>query len=174
MATHASRARKPRHMGSRDHRAGKLHSTWVFERELSKRPIAMFGAKARGIIRLAGVASAFERRCIGPGWPHPGEGFRMPAGAGRGSGRGPAYENRPSTNPRACGAGLRGFRVLAERDDGGVGSAMAPTGTRRVRLCSRRSVEPELVARDVHAFSRFPGERRAGGGRRNNGHCGVG
>ena len=59
-----------------------------------------------------------------------GEGFRMPAGAGRGSGRGPAYENRPSTNPRACGAGLWGFRVLAERDDGGVGSAMAPTGTR--------------------------------------------
>src|SRR5271157_2737914 len=24
-----------------------------------------------------------------------------------------AYENRPSTNPRACGAGLWGFRALA-------------------------------------------------------------
>ncbi|MGA2494613.1 MAG: hypothetical protein ABSF67_16975, partial [Roseiarcus sp.] len=32
-----------------------------------------------------------------------------------------AYENRPSTNPRACGADLWRFRVLAERDDGGVG-----------------------------------------------------
>jgi transposase len=32
-----------------------------------------------------------------------------------------AYENRPSTNPRACGADLWGFRVLAERDDAAAG-----------------------------------------------------
>lgn len=27
-------------------------------------------------------------------------------------GMGPAYEDRPSTNPRGCGDGLWGFRVL--------------------------------------------------------------
>jgi hypothetical protein len=85
-----------------------------------------------------------------------------------------AYENRPSTNPRACGNDLWGFRLLPERYGSNVGSAMAPTGTRRVRLGARRSVESELAARDVQAFSQGPGERRADGGRRNNGHCGLG
>jgi hypothetical protein len=46
-----------------------------------------------------------------------------------------AYENRPSTNPRGCVNDLWGFGLLAVRGDGGIGSAMAPTGTRRVRLC---------------------------------------
>lgn len=41
-------------------RAGKLNSHRVFERERSKRLGAMFPAEARGIIRLASVASAFE------------------------------------------------------------------------------------------------------------------
>jgi hypothetical protein len=31
-----------------------------------------------------------------------GEGFRMPAIAGGATGRGPAYGNRPCTNPRAA------------------------------------------------------------------------
>jgi hypothetical protein len=52
-----------------------------------------------------------------------------------------AYENRPSTNPRGCGGNLWGFRLLPERYGSNVGSAMAPTGTRRVRLGARRSVE---------------------------------
>ena len=85
-----------------------------------------------------------------------------------------AYENRPSTNPRGCVNDLWGFGLLAERDDGGVGSAITPRRMRRARLCARRSVESELAAGDVHAFSQGPGERRADGGRRNNGHCGVG
>ena len=38
-----------------------------------------------------------------------GEGFRMPALAGRARGMGPAYGNRPSTNPRGTGATLWGF-----------------------------------------------------------------
>ena len=88
-------------------------------------------------------------------------------------GCGEAYENRPSTNPRACGAGLWGFRVLAERDDGGVGSAMAPTGTRRVRLCARRPLDWELAASELHIFCPGRDDRRADGGRRNRGRCGA-
>jgi hypothetical protein len=77
-------------------------------------------------------------------------------------------ENRPSTNPRGCVSDLWGFRLLAERDDGGVGSAIMPRRMRRARLCARRSVESDLAARDVQAFSQVPGERRADGGRRKN------
>ena len=84
-----------------------------------------------------------------------------------------AYENRPSTNPRACGSGLWGFRFLPERDEGGVGAAMAPTGTRRVRLCSRRSLDWELAACEVQVFCHGVGEGRADGGRRNKGRCGA-
>ena len=40
-----------------------------------------------------------------------------------------AYENRPSTNPRACGDGLWGFRFVAERDDGRSWAAMLAAGT---------------------------------------------
>ena len=50
---------------------------------------------------------------------------------------------------------------------GGVGSAMTPRRMRRARLCARRSVESDLAARDVQAFSQVPGERRADGVRRN-------
>jgi len=78
-----------------------------------------------------------------------------------------AYENRPSTNPRGCVSDLWRFRLLAEGDDGGVGSAMTPRRMRRARLCARRSVESDLAARDVQAFSQVPGERRADGVRRN-------
>ena|SRR5580658_3870757 len=39
----------------------------------------------------------------------PGEGFRTPAIAGRGSWRGPAYGNRPCTNPRAARNAPMGF-----------------------------------------------------------------
>jgi hypothetical protein len=36
-----------------------------------------------------------------------------------------AYENRPSTNPRGCGDGLWGFRILPIRDDGAIGAAVS-------------------------------------------------
>src|SRR5450631_2388492 len=75
-----------------------------------------------------------------------------------------AYENRPSTNPRGCVSDLWRFRLLAERDDCGVGSAITPRRMLRARLCARRSVESELAAFDVHAFGQGPGERRADGG----------
>jgi hypothetical protein len=41
-------------------------------------------------------------------------------------GMGPAYENRPSRNPRRCGDGLWGFRVLLGCGDGGTGWALEP------------------------------------------------
>lgn len=84
-----------------------------------------------------------------------------------------ACENRPSTNARACVSDLWGFRVLPERDDGGVGSAITLRGKRRARLCARRSGEAAPAARNVHAMGQCLGERRADGGRRNNrfGRC---
>jgi len=39
-----------------------------------------------------------------------------------------AYENRPSTNPRGCGDGLWGFRILPVRGDGAIGAAARPMG----------------------------------------------
>ena len=43
-------------------------------------------------------------------------------------GMGPAYENRPSRNPRGCGDGLWRFRVLLGCGDGETGSALASAG----------------------------------------------
>ncbi|HUZ64630.1 MAG TPA: hypothetical protein VMU82_13090, partial [Acetobacteraceae bacterium] len=43
-------------------------------------------------------------------------------------GKGPAYENRPCTNPRGCGDGLWGFRVLLGYGDGETGWALEPAG----------------------------------------------
>jgi hypothetical protein len=40
-----------------------------------------------------------------------------------------AYENRPCRNPRGCGVGLWGFRVLLGRGDGETGSALELAGT---------------------------------------------
>jgi hypothetical protein len=37
---------------------------------------------------------------------------------------GPAFENRPSTNPRGCGDGLWGFRVWLGCGDGETGLAL--------------------------------------------------
>jgi len=45
-----------------------------------------------------------------------------------------AYENRPSTNPRACGDGLWGFQVLPGRGDGMAGAAVRSAGISRVRF----------------------------------------
>src|SRR5579872_4337559 len=58
-----------------------------------------------------------------------GEGFRMPAMASHSSRHGPAYENRPSTNPRGCGDGLWGLRVLVVRGDGEINSVLVSAGT---------------------------------------------
>ena len=44
-------------------------------------------------------------------------------------GMGPAYGNRPCTNPRGCGDGLWGFEVLLCCGDGETGSALASAGT---------------------------------------------
>jgi len=50
---------------------------------------------------------------VKPRYDRDGEGFRMPAIAGRPCGDGPAYGNRPSTNPRGAGARLWGFEDSA-------------------------------------------------------------
>jgi len=84
-----------------------------------------------------------------------------------------AYENRPSTNPRACGNGLWGFRVLSERDDGGVGTTTAPTAMRRVRLCAWRSLDLELAACEIEVSCHGAGEMRADGDRQNKGRFGA-
>jgi hypothetical protein len=44
-------------------------------------------------------------------------------------GMGPAYGNRPCTNPRGCGDGLWGFEVLLCCGDGETGSVLASAGT---------------------------------------------
>ena len=58
-----------------------------------------------------------------------GEGFRMPAITGRASGHGPAYGNRPCTNPQGCGDGLWGFEVLLCCGDGETGCELESAGT---------------------------------------------
>jgi hypothetical protein len=58
-----------------------------------------------------------------------GEGFRMPAIASHSLRHGPAYENRPSTNPRGCGDGLWGLRVSLGRGDGETNSVLVSAGT---------------------------------------------
>ena len=84
-----------------------------------------------------------------------------------------AYENRPSTNPRACGSRLWGFRVLLEGDEGSAEAMTARTRTRRVRLCPGRSLDWELAACEVQVFCHGVGERHADDGRRNKGRCGA-
>ncbi|VTZ27279.1 hypothetical protein MPC1_5070004 [Methylocella tundrae] len=84
-----------------------------------------------------------------------------------------AFENRPSTNPRACGNGLWGFRALPAGDDGAAGAVTARTRTRRARLCARRSFDWELAACEVQVFCHGVGEGRADGGRRNKERCGA-
>jgi hypothetical protein len=50
---------------------------------------------------------------------------RRPSPFGR-LGTGPAYANRPSTNPRGCGDGLWGFQILLGFGDGETGCAREP------------------------------------------------
>jgi len=64
-------------------------------------------------------------------------GFRMPAIAVRGSGRGPAYENRPSRNPRGCGTIYGDFsiclrRMTSERRRDGLDGDAASESFRRM------------------------------------------
>ena len=83
-----------------------------------------------------------------------GEGFRMPAVAGRGSWRGPAYGNRPSTNPRGTIATLWGFK------DSDVAAAVA----RRVRSGARGRHRAEQTVCDCTVVARPRRQARRSGG----------
>src|SRR5277367_3119394 len=78
-------------------------------------------------------------------------------------GTGPAYENRPCTNPRGCGDGLWGFRVWLGWDDYESGSAPALVGSWRVRFYARRAVDRYLAAADIQHVCADLGKGRAWG-----------
>src|ERR1700734_1969182 len=57
-----------------------------------------------------------------------------------------AYENRPCTNPRGCGDGLWGFRVLPGLCGFGTGSVLGLAGTWRGNFSATRTVDREPAA----------------------------
>jgi hypothetical protein len=71
-----------------------------------------------------------------------------------------AYENRPCTNPRGCGDGLWGFRVLLCCGDGEPGSTPELAGTCRVRFFARRSVDRDLATAHIQSCRADRGEER--------------
>jgi hypothetical protein len=71
-----------------------------------------------------------------------------------------AYENRPCTNPRDCGDGLWGFRILPIRDDGEAGSAAEWMGVWWVRCFTRRSQNQDLIAADTQPVCPASGDGR--------------
>jgi len=75
----------------------------------------------------------------------------------------PAYGNRPSTNPRGCGDGLWGFRVLLGCGDGGAACALQPARAWSVRFFAGRTVDLDLATADSQSCRGDPGERRAWG-----------
>ena len=83
----------------------------------------------------------------------------------------------PKTAPKHEPAGVRqrsmGILIFAERNGGDVRTGTVPTGTRRVKLCSRRSLDWEFAACEVQVFCHGVGEGRADGGRRIKEHCGA-
>jgi len=84
-----------------------------------------------------------------------------------------AFENRPSTNPRACGDGLWGFRFLAWRDDGGIAAAMLPAGPSWVRFFAAWPLDRDLAGCEFRSFCRYLGEGRVCGHWPELGCCGV-
>jgi hypothetical protein len=84
-----------------------------------------------------------------------------------------AYENRPCTNPRGCGVGLWGFRVLLGRGDGEIGVARALVGACWVKFFARRTVDRALATADIQSCRADLGEGRAGGHSPRLGCCGV-
>jgi hypothetical protein len=60
-----------------------------------------------------------------------------------------AYENRPSTNPRAGGDGLWGFRVLPSCGDGSIGTTTRSAETWWVRFFATWALNRELAAAEI-------------------------
>jgi hypothetical protein len=84
-----------------------------------------------------------------------------------------AYENRPSTNPRAACAGLWGVLVLPGRGDGSAGVAMGPAVAWRAGLFARRALDRGLAAADLQFRCRDLGAGRASGHWPERVCCGV-
>src|ERR1700739_1076808 len=70
-----------------------------------------------------------------------------------------ASENRPSTNPRGCGDGLWGFRVLRGWFGCAAGLVRPLAAARCVRFVAWRMVDREPAAAETQQLSADPGAR---------------
>jgi hypothetical protein len=84
-----------------------------------------------------------------------------------------ASENRPSTNPRGCGDGLWGFRVLRGWDGCEAGSVRRLAAAPCVRFVAWRMVDWEQAAAERQQLSADPNARRALGHSLQRWCCGV-
>jgi hypothetical protein len=71
-----------------------------------------------------------------------------------------ASENRPCTNPRGCGDGLWGFRVLRGWGGCAAGSVRRLAAARCVRFVARRMTDWESAAAERQQLSADPNARR--------------
>jgi hypothetical protein len=71
-----------------------------------------------------------------------------------------ASENRPCTNPRGCGDGLWGFRVLRGSGGCAAGSVRPLAAARCVRFVARRMTDWEPAAAERQQLSADPNARR--------------
>src|SRR6266568_6862098 len=72
-----------------------------------------------------------------------------------------AYENRPSTNPRAARAGLWGFLVLPGGGDGRADVVMVSAAAWRARFFVGRAVNRQIATADGQPFRPDFGQGRA-------------
>src|SRR5215467_2667021 len=84
-----------------------------------------------------------------------------------------AYENRPCTNPRGCGDGLWGFRILPVRGDGKAGSAVEWIGAWCVSFFIRRSQNPDLIGASSQPVCPASGDEHTWELSPQQGRCGV-
>src|SRR6185437_8431745 len=84
-----------------------------------------------------------------------------------------AYENRPSTNPRAAWAGLWGFLVLPGGVAGGAGVAMGRRRRGERDVFVRRAMDRQIAAADSQCFRPYFGEGHAPGNWPERGCFGV-
>jgi hypothetical protein len=84
-----------------------------------------------------------------------------------------ASENRPSTNPRGCGDGLWGFRVLRGWGGCAAGSVRPLAAARCVRFVARRMTDWEPAAAERQQLSADPNARRTLGHSLQRWCCGV-
>src|SRR6202040_500099 len=70
-----------------------------------------------------------------------------------------ASENLPSTNPRGCGDGLWGFRILRGWGGCAAGSVRPLAATWCLRFVARRMVDREPAAVERQQLSADPGAR---------------